>query len=229
MTSQNPAFARILPFAVYIGFLMLESGLVALQDAGFTWVAGWDLRWIYPIKAFAVAACLIFYWRHYTELSSAVRVSFADWMLAIAVGVVVFVLWINLDQGWLTMGESDGFNPMSPDDSLNWFLVISRILGAAVVVPLMEELFWRSFLLRWIVTPNFLALEPAKVTAKAFIITAVLFGFEHGLWFAGILAGVAYAWLYMRSNNLWVAVISHGVTNAVLGIWVVSTGNWQFW
>ena len=227
--TKNPAFARVVPLAVYVIFLMIESGLVSLQEAEFSWVGEWDLRWIYPVKTIAVAACLAYFWRHYTELTNSFRMRISDWGLAIAVGVGVFVLWINLDQEILMLGESGGFDPTTTDGSLNWFFVISRILGAALVVPLMEELFWRSFLLRWIQTPGFLTLEPARVGLKAFIITAVLFGLGHNLWFAGILAGVAYAWLYMRSGNLWVPVISHAVTNAMLGVWIVLTGNWRFW
>ena len=54
-------------------------------------------------------------------------------------------------------------------------------------------------------------------------------GFEHGLWFAGIVAGLAYALLYRRSGNLWAAIIAHSITNLLLGCWVVYSGNWQFW
>jgi CAAX prenyl protease-like protein len=67
------------------------------------------------------------------------------------------------------------------------------------------------------------------VGLKALAIGAVLFGLEHNLWLAGIVAGLAYSLLYMRSGNLWTAILAHGVTNGVLGAWIVITGNWYYW
>ena len=58
---------------------------------------------------------------------------------------------------------------------------------------------------------------------------AVLFGVEHTQWFAGILAGLGYAWLYIRTGNLWVAILAHAVSNGVLSWWVISQGAWGFW
>ena len=112
---------------------------------------------------------------------------------------------------------------------MNWPLACVRLAGAALVVPVMEELFWRSFVMRWIHQPDFLKVAPAESGLKALAISSVLFALEHHLWFAGLLAGLAYGWLYMRSGNLWVPTLSHAVTNGVLGIWVLHTGSWQFW
>jgi hypothetical protein len=104
-----------------------------------------------------------------------------------------------------------------------------RLAGAALVVPLMEELFWRSFLLRWVQSQQFLDLAPVQIGLRAILISSVLFGLEHNLWLAGIVAGLAYAWLYRASGNLWPPIIAHAITNLILGVWVLSTGNWQFW
>ena len=226
--TASPAFSRILPFAIYIGFLAIASGLTAIQDLGY--LTDWDSRWLYPIKVGTVLVALVWLWRHYSELVLPVSAKAMDWFLALIAGIVVFILWINLDQGWATLGsDSSGFNPVSDDGQINWVLVAFRLAGAALIVPVMEELFWRSFVLRWIDNTNFLQIHPARISIKAFVITAVLFGIEHNQWLAGILAGCAYGWLYMRSNNLWIPIFSHAVTNALLGIWVLRTGNWQFW
>jgi CAAX prenyl protease-like protein len=64
---------------------------------------------------------------------------------------------------------------------------------------------------------------------RAFAITAVLFGFEHDLWLAGIVAGVAYGWLYRHCNNLWAPILAHGVTNGLLGAWIIGTAQWSYW
>jgi CAAX prenyl protease-like protein len=104
-----------------------------------------------------------------------------------------------------------------------------RLAGAALVVPVMEELFWRSFVMRWIDRPRFLEVAPGAVTLKALAISSVLFGFEHHQWLAGIVAGLAYGELYRRAGNLWAPVIAHAVTNALLGAWVLGTQSWHLW
>jgi CAAX prenyl protease-like protein len=93
----------------------------------------------------------------------------------------------------------------------------------------MEELFWRSFLMRWLQRPDFLTLAPQAVGLRAIMLATFVFVLAHTLWLAAAIAGLAYAWLYIRTGRLWVAVIAHAVTNGVLGIWVVATGNWAFW
>jgi hypothetical protein len=97
------------------------------------------------------------------------------------------------------------------------------------LVPVMEELFWRSFLMRWIQAPQFEAVDPMRVGLRAVVLSTFVFMLAHTLWLAAILAGLAYAWLYIRAGQLWSAVIAHAVTNGLLGVWVVFSGNWGFW
>jgi CAAX prenyl protease-like protein len=174
-----------------------------------------------------VVATLALYWRHYTELH-AWRVSAAWTAASVLVGLLVFILWISLSSPWMQIGTPTGFDPRT-GGATDWLLVAVRIAGAALVVPVMEELFWRSFLLRWLDNPAFQAVEPARVGLRSVAIAAVLFGFEHNLWLAGIVAGLAYSLLYMRLRSLWAPILAHAVTNGVLGIWVVMTANWSFW
>jgi hypothetical protein len=108
-------------------------------------------------------------------------------------------------------------------------MVAFRIAGAALVVPLMEELFWRSFLQRWVQQHDFLALDPARIGLKALLIASALFAVEHLQWLAGLVAGLAYGWLYIRTRNLWAPIVAHAVTNGLLGADVVATGRWSFW
>ena len=213
--------SRVLPFAVYMAFLAIE-GAVAAQ-----W-PGHDGRWIYPVKVGAVTLLLWLYRQQYRELC--VRPD-ARWvgMVAPALGAVVFVLWINLDAGWLSLGGGPGYDPRDAGGAIRWDLALPRMAGAALVVPVMEELFWRSFLLRWIDKPDFLALEPMRITLRALLIASALFGLEHNLWLAGIVAGLAYGWLYRASGNLWAPVVAHATTNLMLGVWVLSTASWSFW
>lgn len=216
---DRDSWPRILPFAVYIAFIAVADLLGRL---------GWqDLRWLYPLKITLVAVLLMVYWRCYTELARW-DVGPRDLLLAVAAGLLVLVLWIHLDAGWMVVGSAAGFDPRD-GERINWLWVAVRITGAALVVPVMEELFWRSWLLRWIAAPDFLRVAPAAAGVKAFVVTMVLFGIEHNQWLAGMVAGAVYAGLYLRSASLWSAVVAHAVTNGLLGAWIVHGGEWTYW
>jgi len=220
----TPAVARALPFGIYIGFLIVES--FAPETA-----IGVHVRWLYAVKVACVALALALLWKHYVELALAVPrdVRAIDWTLSVLLGFVIFALWIFLDQPWAMLGTPVGWNPVSGNGERSWALVTARLAGAVVVVPLMEELFWRSLVMRWIRKHDFLTVLPQQVGAWAFVVSSALFALEHHQWLAGLLAGFAYAGIYMRTNYLWPAVVAHAVTNFLLGLWVLYTGQWQFW
>lgn len=218
---NRAAWLRILPFAVYLLFIAIGEGLLRIGASAEV------MRWLYPVKIALVAALLALFWRRYDELKR-FSLSPAAIVTALVTGVVVLVLWVHLDTGWMVVGASAGYDPRV-GGRIDWLLVAIRIAGAALVVPVMEELFWRSFLMRWIDALDFQTVEPSQLSLKAFLITILLFGFEHNLWLAGIVAGAAYSWLYMRYRNLWTPILAHAVTNGLLGLWVVQTGNWSFW
>jgi uncharacterized protein len=225
---RRPGIVRIIPFALYLLLLALEGALPWLRDI-LPPLADWDWRWLYPVKAGLVAMVLLVFWRHYRELKI-LPTRVGDWMLAGFAGVAVFVLWINLDQDWATLGTGAlGFDPRNDAGQVIWILAGLRLTGAALVVPVMEELFWRSFIQRWLDKADFLAVDPRSASLKAVMITSALFAVEHNLWFAGLLAGLAYGLLYKRTRNLWLPIFAHALTNGMLGIWVLATGNWQFW
>lgn len=218
---SKAAIARIAPFLAYIFFIFATD---MLERMG---LSAQDLRWLYAARIGAVMLLLAAFWREYGELR-APRLSLAQVAISILTGVVVLILWVNLTAPWMVIGESAGFDPRT-NGQVDWLMVVVRIFGAAAVVPIMEELFWRSFLMRWIVSPDFENVDPAQTTWKAALITIVLFGFEHNLWFAGIVAGIAYSALYVRYRTIWMPILAHAVTNLLLGIWVVQTGNWSYW
>jgi CAAX prenyl protease-like protein len=218
---NRAAWVRILPFAAYLAFIVIGDVLERLGASIEL------LRWLYPVKIALVAILLALFWRQYDELKN-FRLSPSATAVALATGVVVLVLWINMSSGWMVVGSPAGYDPRV-DGRIDWLLAGIRIAGAALVVPITEELFWRSFLMRWVASPDFETVEPARAGLKAFIITVVLFGFEHNLWLAGIVAGIAYTLLYMRYRTLWSPILAHALTNGLLGLWVVHTGSWAFW
>lgn len=218
---ERAALHRVAPFLAYLSFIFIADMLARLG------LSAHDLRWLYPVKIGVVLGMLLYWRRYYAELAWTPPGA-RTMAVTLATGIVVFLLWINLGADWMSMGHSAGFDPRT-DGRIDWLLVVVRIAGAALVVPVMEELFWRSFLLRWIDAHDFLKLAPRLASAKAIIISVVLFGFEHNLWLAGIVAGAAYTALYMRSQALWPPIIAHGVTNGVLGIWIVTGAHWTYW
>ena len=221
---SRSAWLRIAPFALFMALLALRG---AAPDDG-TW--GFDARWLYAVTVLAVGALLLYFWRDYGELARQTLPEARELLLAVAVGVAVFAVWIQLDAPWMTLGEpSAGFVPLTAAGAIDWPLVAVRWVGAALLVPVMEELFWRSFLMRWIEQPVFEGVDPQRVGLKAVVLSTFVFVLAHTLWLAAAIAGLAYAWLYVRSGKLWLPVIAHAVTNGVLGAWVIATGNWRFW
>jgi len=219
---RRSALARCAPFAVFMLLLAARGSLPALGD--------FDARWLYAASVVATAAALAWFWREYGELARANAPSGGEALLGAATGIAVFVLWIHLDAPWMQIATPTApFVPLAADGSLDWPLIAVRWVGAALLVPVMEELFWRSFLMRWIQSSTFEAVDPQRVGVKAIVLSTFVFVLAHTLWLAAIVAGLAYAWLYRRTGKLWVAVIAHAVTNGALGVWVVATGNWAFW
>jgi uncharacterized protein len=237
--SFTPALWRIAPFALFMVWVALRG------SAGDT-VAGIDARWLYGAQVLSVGVLLLLCWRACTELAGATWPALRDTAGAVCLGLAVFVAWIHLDAPWMSLdgllgsaaGPSAGFVPVASDGSLRWDLIAVRFVGAAVLVPLVEELFWRSWLMRWLQAQDdrvgsgagdFRAVRPQRVAFKAMALSTLVFMLAHTLWLAAIVAGLAYAWIYVRTGNLWTAVIAHAVTNAALGIWVVSQRAWGFW
>lgn len=224
LEQRSALLARALPFAFYLVFMAATPFLA-------TALPGLDSRWLYALRIGPAILALAWFTREYSELHIDAALTPRQWLGAAAVGLAVFMLWINLDLPWMKVGAGGtaGFDPRDGAGALAWPLVLMRIAGAALVVPVIEELFWRSLVMRWMDNPQFTRLLPAAVSLRALLLSSIVFGLEHHLWFAGIIAGLAYGWLYMRSGNLWPPILAHGITNLLLGIWVVTTGNWQFW
>ena len=222
----SDAFARILPFALFMVFVAAGSWVpppVPVAEGEF------DSRWIYAARALVAGAALIWLWPKFEELH-ALRMSVSAWLLAVASGIVVLVIWVVLDHGWVTFELSDGFDPRRYGSTqIDWPVTFFRLLGLAIVVPVAEELFWRSFIMRWLERQDFLNVAPTNIGLRALLITSVLFALEHAQWLAGLIAGLIYGWLYIRTGRLWAPVIAHAVTNAGLGAYILLTEDWRFW
>lgn len=164
---------------------------------------------------------------------------------AVVAGVAVFAVWVGLDGFYPSLNEllsrvgfkssSDlpvTWNPhaqFGEQSALAWIFIGARIVGSVLIVPPLEEVFYRSFLYRWIIKPDFESVPLNRFNIKAFCATALIFGFVHHQWLAGILCAMAYQLLVLRTNRLGDAITAHAITNLLLGIWVVWRGAWNFW
>lgn len=224
--SLQPSLVRCLPFVVFMAALALRGAL----DGGPA--GGWDTRWLYALQAGAGALALALLWRHYGELRRLRRVGARPLqaLLSVAVGLAVALLWVTLTAPWMRVGEPvAAFVPLAEDGSLHAGLIALRLAGAVLVVPVMEELFWRSFLMRWVDRRDFLALAPQRTSVFAWVASSAVFAMAHDLWLAGLIAGLAFGALYRRTGQIWHAILAHAVANAALGAWVVGARAWGFW
>ncbi|MGC4061678.1 MAG: CAAX prenyl protease-related protein [Aquabacterium sp.] len=220
---SRAAWARIIPFVLFMALLAIRGALPA--DGQFV-----DARWVYGLSVLIVGGSLVYFWHSYEEVGAGSRLQPWQWLLAIVVGAAVFKLWVLLTEPWMLLDSPTAtFRPVDANGQLQWGLIAVRWVGAALLVPVMEELFWRSFLMRWIDNPDFEKVDPAEVSPKAMALSTLVFMLAHTQWLAAIVAGLAYAWLYRYTRSLWAPIAAHAVTNGVLGAWVVLFGNWQFW
>ena len=221
------AWAWVIPFVLFM-VLLAVRGEFSVED-GEPGKLPFDARWIYAVSVVVVTGSLVWFWRRYGELRQW-GLSLGQVLLSVVVGVVVFVLWTRLTAPWMMLGEpSAGFVPVDENGDLMWGLIAFRWVGAALMVPVMEELFWRGFLMRWVDNQDFEQVDPAAVSIKAMALSTLVFMLAHTQWLAAIVAGLAYAWLYKKTRSLWAPVLAHLVTNGVLGVWVVLNGYWSFW
>jgi CAAX prenyl protease-like protein len=152
--------------------------------------------------------------------------------LAVALGLLVVVAWVGLDGLYPKLsatGSRAAFDPTVLPPAARWAFVAVRLRGLVVLVPVFEELFWRSFLIRWLIDDDFRRVPIGRVTPRSAIATGVMFGMVHPEWLPAVLTGLAWAWLLARTRSLSACVVSHATANLALGVYVLATGDWKFW
>ncbi len=216
-----PSRSYVLPFASFIFFLAIQN------YAPFPPIVD------YPVRAVLLSVILYVFSRHVIDLRSAHRLE------TVILGVAVFVIWVAPDmlfpgyrQHWLFQNSIIGrIGGAVPEQVLTSPIVLwSRIIRAVVLVPIIEELFWRAWLMRWLISPKFQEIKLGTYGAISFWLTAVLFASEHGpYWDVGLVTGVIYNWWMIRTKSLGDCILAHAVTNACLCGYVVATRHWEYW
>ena len=161
-----------------------------------------------------------------------------QWPLSIAVGLGVFALWIAPDallHGWRDLPIFQNAitgritTSVQPGEWSPLMLVL-RTARATLIVPVLEELFWRGWLPRWIQNTDFTRIPLGTYTVFAFWATAALFAAEHGpFWEVGLMSGIIYNCWMRRTRSLGDLILAHAVTNLALSLYVIGTGRWMFW
>ena len=212
----RPAALRTLPFLTFLGLTFCQE------------LPGeWTRYWIYAGKT-VFGAWAVWIIRPLIE-----ELGFRLNWRSVAVGVAMFGIWVGLEGLYPVLQE--GGEPWNPFELQGggtfwpWAFVGVRVAGSTLIVPVVEEVFYRSFLYRWIAAPDFLTTPLKGLRIKPFIVCAIVFGLGHREWAPGVLCAMAYQYLTARSGRLDEAVAAHAVTNLSLGIWVALQGDWRFW
>ncbi len=183
--------------------------------------------WVYPLQTVLCAAVLYAFRRDYEPFA---------WRrlgLAFGVGVLAFLLWIAPQQFLGLAARTVGFNPelLSGSPALYWATLCLRFLRLVVVVPVVEEIFWRGFLLRYLISERFEAVPFGTFSWFSFAVVTLAFALSHAMadWPAALLTGALYNLVAYRCRNLGACIVAHALTNLALGIWIVATRQWGFW
>jgi CAAX prenyl protease-like protein len=213
---SSPTLARVAPFVVF----------AALTSAQGLFGEG-SRYWLYLVKTL-FGGCLIW--------MVAPWVAEMRWKLSwesVVAGVLVFGFWVGLEGLYPKFGGTAKlWNPhehFGAQSVWAWFFVLVRVIGSTVVVPPMEEVFYRSFLYRYLVNPGYQSVPLGHFGWRPFLITAGIFGFVHFEWLPAIFCAAVYQGLVVWKRRLGDAITAHAVTNFLLGMWVIWKGAWNFW
>ena len=225
--ASPPEKANVTPYLAFLALNALGEVVAKLFDGQAFWMASEPRYWIYPLQTLVCGVLLLRGWRFY-EMRSPTRP-----LMALGIGALVFALWIAPQQ-WLGFAPRlDGFEPGFFGDGAPYALNVAlRFLRLVVVVPLIEEIFWRGFLLRYLIRDDDFSRVPfGSFTWRSFAIVTVGFCFEHSTpdWPAALLTGALYNLVAYRTRSLSACVLAHALTNLLLGIYVLRTGQWGFW
>lgn len=227
---NSATFQRTAPFALFMAFIAVEEVLRFAAQQHWLNLPVTLLYYLYPVKTVAVGFLLYKFLPAYHELRLQDLWQIRSTVGVVILGVLTFVLWVSADWAVTLTPPSSGFNPtLFPDGAVRVVMTAFRVTGAVLVVPLMEELFWRSFLLRYLVDPNFESIPIGSFTWSSFIISTVLFGLEHHLFVAGMIAGIVYSLIVYKTRSIAQCVLAHAISNLALALYVLCTGKWYFW
>lgn len=213
-STENPVAPFLAPF-----LLILAAGMLSRASSA-------DFEWLYGLRAFLALGGLWIFRDRYRSLEFRV-----GWM-GPSVGVLVFAIWIA-GESWIAgpqiaTGIPRELIQATPLLRVTWIAV--RILTAVAIVPIAEELAFRGFVLRRLISSDFQAVSLRSFTWLSFLLSSLLFGLLHdSRWIVGVLAGALFALTMRRSGSIGEAIAAHAVANALLAVYVLYRGTWSLW
>jgi len=218
---RHPAAPYVVPFAAFLLILSVQDYLRVLGV------------WESPLRFLVLGLVTLLFARRVLDP----RVSHP--VATLLLGVAVFGLWIAPDllwpgfrEHWLFQNSVTGPGGGTLNEKLRGspLFLVFRFLRAVVIVPIVEELFWRGWLMRWLIRSDFESVPLGSYTPMSFWVSAALFAAEHGAyWDVGLLAGIAYNLWIVKTKRLGDCILAHAVTNAGLSAYVIWTGQWRYW
>jgi uncharacterized protein len=206
----------VLPMALYLGITYAEGQFVK------------DYVWVYFAKIVIVLAALIWARPTWNDVKWEPKLI----PVAAVLGLVLFAVWVGIEKiAYPHLGDRTAYNPWDkiPDAGLrNAFLAV-RFFGLVLVVPFMEELFWRSFGLRYATQTDFKSLPIGKFSLAGAVITCAIFALSHPEWAPALIFAAAMTVLVWTTKSVFACFVAHAVTNLALGVYVVTQGVWNLW
>ena len=216
--------AYTLPMLLFTALLGLGSILKTPGRA--LWLASPEF-WIFPLQTLLCGTLVIYFRREY-QFPPLRRPVFT-----LGLGLLVFLIWIAPQQFFRFEPRLVGFNPdvFAGSSAQYWTTVALRFLRLVIVVPLVEEIFWRGFLLRFLIAERFDTVPFGTFSWPSFGVVTTAFGLSHLMadWPAAFLTGALYNFIAYRTKSLTSCALAHGATNLALGLWIMATKQWGFW
>lgn len=219
IAAPNPAAKYLVPFLAILATTMLTT---AVQGSG-----GFDP--LYPLRVVAAVIALGYFWKSYASMTWS-----WNWQ-SVGIGVVAAIAWLLLANVVGNPSSKDavssflcGMETLPVPIAVGWFFF--RIAGYVVTAPVAEELAFRGFLARRLISADVNAVPLGRFSWFSFLASSFLFGLLHGqYWLGGSVAGALFAVALYRRGRVGDAVIAHGSANAVIALFAAVTGNWQLW
>ncbi len=239
LLARHPWLPFVLPLAVY----MLAGSLEPTPREPGGAAIGLNIPyssypWMYAAKLVLTLVAVVAVLPGYAEFTF--RVSW----LALVVGAVGAVVWVGLCKlqleerllvplglgNILGLGERSAFNPFEEyagRPAAVWSYLAVRMLGLAALVPVIEEFFLRGFVMRYVMARNWWRVPFGEVDATAVVVGTVVPMLMHpGELFAAAVWFSMVTWLMVRTRSIWDCVVAHAVTNFLMGVYVVFSGDW---
>lgn len=224
---RRALYAYIGPFAIFMLGLAAVSVVQSFAGDSEALFLSEPKYWIYPLQSIACGIALIYWWKNYDFGAQ------RGFLFGTVIGVLVLALWISPQ--WLLGFDPrlDGFDPtlFEEDPGMYWGTVLARFFRLVIIVPIVEEVFWRGFLMRYLIRENFTSVPFGQYTHLSFWGVTVAFALAH--WgpdfIAALITGALFGWVAIRTKSLTATILAHAVTNLLLGLYIMRTAQWGFW